>query len=113
MAELYDTAAPKKAANLSVNSDLLRKTRDLNINLSATTQYPYLVDIQSGLLTDLAARIVIPVGYFQLLRVTPQISSVPENISKNPSVPFHISGIRLSRHWIWQPLAYKEAVDWR
>ena len=24
MAELYNTAAPKKAANLSVNSDLLR-----------------------------------------------------------------------------------------
>ena len=36
MAELYNTAAPKKAANLSVNSDLLRKTRELNINLSAT-----------------------------------------------------------------------------
>lgn len=38
MAELYNTAAPKKAANLSVNSDLLRKTRDLNINLSATLE---------------------------------------------------------------------------
>lgn len=38
MAELYDTAAPKKAANLSVNSDLLRKTRALNINLSATLE---------------------------------------------------------------------------
>ena len=38
MAELYNTAAPKKAANLSVNSDLLRKTRELNINLSATLE---------------------------------------------------------------------------
>jgi antitoxin CcdA len=38
MAELYNAAAPKKAANLSVNSDLLRKTRDLNINLSATLE---------------------------------------------------------------------------
>lgn len=38
MAELYNTAAPKKAANLSVNSDLLRKIRDLNINLSATLE---------------------------------------------------------------------------
>ena len=38
MAELYDTAAPKKAANLSVNSDLLRRTRELNINLSATLE---------------------------------------------------------------------------
>jgi len=38
MAELYNAAAPKKAANLSVNSDLLRKTRELNINLSATLE---------------------------------------------------------------------------
>lgn len=38
MAELYDVAAPKKPANLSVNSDLLRKTRALNINLSATLE---------------------------------------------------------------------------
>jgi antitoxin CcdA len=38
MAELYNAAAPKKAANLSINSDLLRKTRELNINLSATLE---------------------------------------------------------------------------
>lgn len=38
MAELYNSAAPKKAANLSINSDLLRKTRELNINLSATLE---------------------------------------------------------------------------
>jgi len=38
MPDLYDTAAPKKSANLSVNSDLLRKTRALNINLSATLE---------------------------------------------------------------------------
>lgn len=38
MAELYNTAAPKKAANLSVNSDLLHKVRELNINLSATLE---------------------------------------------------------------------------
>lgn len=38
MTELYNTAAPKKAANLSINSDLLRKTRELNINLSATLE---------------------------------------------------------------------------
>lgn len=35
MAQLYNSAAPKKAANLSINSDLLHKTRELNINLSA------------------------------------------------------------------------------
>ena len=38
MAELYNAAAPKKAANLSVNSDLLSKARELNINLSATLE---------------------------------------------------------------------------
>lgn len=38
MPDLYNTAAPKKAANLSINSDLLKKTRILNINLSATLE---------------------------------------------------------------------------
>ena len=31
----FDTQAPKRAANLSVNSDLLRQARELDINLSA------------------------------------------------------------------------------
>lgn len=34
MNEPYDTSAPKKAANVSVNSDLLRQARALDINLS-------------------------------------------------------------------------------
>ena len=38
MNALYDSDAPKKATNLSVNSDLLKKTRELNINLSATLE---------------------------------------------------------------------------
>lgn len=38
MAELYNAAAPKKAANLSINSALLHKARELNINLSATLE---------------------------------------------------------------------------
>lgn len=38
MDPLYDTEAPKKPTNLSVNSDLLAKTRALNINLSATLE---------------------------------------------------------------------------
>ena len=38
MQELYDTNAPKKATNLSINSDLLKKTRSININLSATLE---------------------------------------------------------------------------
>lgn len=38
MQPLYDVGAPKKATNLSINSDLLAKTRALNINLSATLE---------------------------------------------------------------------------
>ena len=34
----YDTKAPKKATNLSVNADLLNKARQLDINLSATLE---------------------------------------------------------------------------
>ena len=30
----YDTNAPKKSTNLSINSDLLRKAKDHHINLS-------------------------------------------------------------------------------
>jgi antitoxin CcdA len=38
MQNLYDASAPKKPTNLSLNSDLLAKTRALNINLSATLE---------------------------------------------------------------------------
>lgn len=38
MDALFDANAPKKPTNLSVNSDLLRKSRELNINLSATLE---------------------------------------------------------------------------
>ena len=31
----YDTQAPKRATNLSINSDLINQARALNINLSA------------------------------------------------------------------------------
>jgi len=34
----YDTKAPKRAANLSVNADLLNRARELDINLSATLE---------------------------------------------------------------------------
>jgi len=34
----YDPQAPKRAANLSVNGDLLSKAKDLHINLSATLE---------------------------------------------------------------------------
>lgn len=38
MATLYNQSAPKKATNLSINSDLLRKAWGMNINLSATLE---------------------------------------------------------------------------
>ena len=38
MQDLYDIHAPKKATNLSLNSDLLQKARNLKINLSATLE---------------------------------------------------------------------------
>ena len=38
MQELYDTNAPKKPTNLSINSDLLRIAKDLDINISATVE---------------------------------------------------------------------------
>lgn len=38
MNALYDKNAPKKATNLSVNSDLLEKARGMNVNLSATLE---------------------------------------------------------------------------
>jgi len=38
MQQIYDIYAPKKATNLSVNSDLLKKARGLKINLSATLE---------------------------------------------------------------------------
>jgi antitoxin CcdA len=38
MEPLFDHNAPKKPTNLSVNSDLLKKSKILNINLSATLE---------------------------------------------------------------------------
>lgn len=38
MQPLYDPHAPKKATNLSVNSDLLNKIRKQRVNLSATLE---------------------------------------------------------------------------
>ncbi|MET3116779.1 post-segregation antitoxin (ccd killing protein) [Undibacterium sp. GrIS 1.8] len=39
MSALYDQNTPKKTTNLSINSDLLRGVRDLDINLSATLEF--------------------------------------------------------------------------
>ena len=35
----YNSNAPKKATNISINSDLLEKAKGLNINLSATLEH--------------------------------------------------------------------------
>jgi len=38
MQHIYDKSSPKKPTNLSINSNLLTKARDLDINLSATLE---------------------------------------------------------------------------
>jgi len=38
MLTLYDQNAPKKPTNLSINSDLLKKAKDADINLSAALE---------------------------------------------------------------------------
>lgn len=38
MDTLYDTSAPKKPTNLSINSDLLSRAKSLKVNLSATLE---------------------------------------------------------------------------
>ena len=35
---IYNPAAPKKSANLSINADLLQQAKQLNINLSQTLE---------------------------------------------------------------------------
>jgi len=47
MRHLYDVDAPKKAVNLSVNSDLLKKARSLRINLSATLEQALALQVKS------------------------------------------------------------------
>ncbi len=47
MTELYDRTAAKKATNLSVNSDLLAKSRILKINLSATLERALEIELKA------------------------------------------------------------------
>ncbi|WP_426359129.1 CcdB family protein [Pseudocolwellia sp. HL-MZ19] len=66
--------------------------------------YPYIIDIQSTLISDIKTRIVIPLGKFnhfrnekmdgltplieyedeQYILLTPQIASIPSKLLKNP-----------------------------
>ena len=39
MSYAYDTQAPKRPTNVSINSDLLAKAKGFNINLSATLEH--------------------------------------------------------------------------
>jgi len=48
MQHLFDIAASKKATNLSINSDLLVKSRKLNINLSATLEHALKNELQKA-----------------------------------------------------------------
>ena len=47
MQRLYDTNAPKKPANLSINSDLLNEAKALKINLSATLEAALLNELKA------------------------------------------------------------------
>lgn len=48
MQQVYDKNAPKKATNLSVNSDLLIKARSLKINLSAALEQALVSDVRKA-----------------------------------------------------------------
>jgi toxin CcdB len=76
----------------------------INPNSSTRDAFPYVVDIQNPIISEIATRIVIPLGritYFKneemkgltpiieyenekLLLLTAQIASIPENKLKNP-----------------------------
>lgn len=48
MQQIYDKTAPKKATNLSINSDLLMKARSLKINLSSTLEHALVADVRKA-----------------------------------------------------------------
>ena len=48
MQQLYDTNAPKKPTNLSINSDLLNEAKSLKINLSATLEAALLYELKAA-----------------------------------------------------------------
>ena len=52
MKTTYDTQAPKKAANLSLNSELLAEAKRLNINLSATMEKALMKEVTQRLRSE-------------------------------------------------------------
>jgi antitoxin CcdA len=47
MSHAYNPQAPKKATNVSINSDLLEKAKSMNINLSATLEEALAVQVRA------------------------------------------------------------------
>ena len=45
LSALYDVSAPKRATNVTVNADLLRRARELGINLSQTLESALVVEV--------------------------------------------------------------------
>ncbi len=48
MTQIYDISARKKATNLSVNSDLLAKSKELKLNLSATLESALVTEVRNA-----------------------------------------------------------------
>ena len=48
MRQIYDTNAPKKPTNLSINSDLLNEAKALKINLSATLEAALINELKAA-----------------------------------------------------------------
>jgi len=48
MQAVFDQQAPKKATNLTVNSDLLNQAKSLKINLSATLEQALIVQVKKA-----------------------------------------------------------------
>lgn len=45
---VYDIGAPKRAANVTVNADLLRRARDLDLNLSQILEHALVEAVRKG-----------------------------------------------------------------
>jgi len=48
MQTVFDQEAPKKATNLTVNSDLLNQAKSLKINLSATLEQALIAQVKNA-----------------------------------------------------------------
>ncbi|SJM91971.1 type II toxin-antitoxin system CcdA family antitoxin [Crenothrix polyspora] len=68
MQALYDVSAAKKPTNVSVNSDLIKKAKALNINLSAAMEQKLIELIRQQQAADwLASNQTAITGYNQLV----------------------------------------------